>query len=148
MRLPMMCAGVLELSLVFTAAANAEIRFEDDDEATQVLMGGITNVEKKIEPIGKGGLMTRYRFTFKVDKVIRGDGIKEGQSITVKGFAITKKPGGTFVGAYGQRLRTEKASQFEPFVPAKGQKLNLLLSGQEDGIYQMLYPYGARPLKK
>lgn len=148
MRFAMMCAGGLGLTLVCAAVTNAEIRFEDDDEATHVLMGGITNVEKKIEPVGKGGLMTRYRFTFKVDKVIRGDGIKEGQSIAVKGYAITKKPSGVFAGAYGQRLKAEKASQAEPFVPAKGQKLQLLLNGLEDGTYRMLYPYGARPMKK
>lgn len=88
--------------IVFALSARAERPPQFRKDAEAVIVGTVQKVTTKEAKFGGDGVMTYYTATVKVEKAEKGDA-KEGDTIEVKWFEVTKNPTRPLPGAYGHK---------------------------------------------
>ncbi|MFO0880024.1 MAG: hypothetical protein U0840_21980 [Gemmataceae bacterium] len=95
------------LALVLLGLAVSLVQAERPPEqrsrADAVVVGTVGKVTPKTDTFGSDGVKTTYTATIEVKKVEKGEDIKQGDTIKVTWFAVTKAPSNPFPGAYGQK---------------------------------------------
>jgi hypothetical protein len=115
-------AALLSLALVSTT--RAERPPQPRSAATDVIVGTVEKVTTSTSPFGGDGVSTTYMATVKVDKVEKGTNVKEGDTITVSWYKVTKSPSRPLPGAYGHSYPVKE----------KGQIRAWLLKGKPFGV--------------
>jgi hypothetical protein len=106
------------LALVVLSLAVSLVRAERPPEqrsrADAVVVGTVEKITPKTDTFGTDGVKTTYTATVEVTKVEKGEDIKQGDTIKVTWFAVTKPPSNPFPGAYGQKhaLKAKTAARF------------------------------------
>jgi hypothetical protein len=89
------------LSLVLVAGIRAERPPQQKKAAANVVVGTVEKLDKRNAAFLGDGVRTDYTATVKVDKVERGAQIKEGDTIKITWYHVTKRPSKPVPGAYG-----------------------------------------------
>ena len=99
--------------VLIAGVARAERPPQSREKADLVVTGKVTKLATKTSKFGGDGESTTYTATVKVDKVEKGEA-KEGDTITVTWFRVTKSPTRPLPGAYGQdhKLKEKDAATF------------------------------------
>ncbi len=92
-------AGIIMAVLVSTSSAERPPQFRKDADA--VVVGKITKITRKESAFGGDGVRTNYTAEVEVKKVEKGKDVKEGETVKVKWFHVTKRPTEPIVGAFG-----------------------------------------------
>jgi hypothetical protein len=120
------------------AAVHAERPIQPKDDASLVIVGTVQKIAEMKEKFGDDGIETHYTADVKIDKVESGTDAKEGQTIKVKWFHVTKKPSQAFPGAYGHSYPLKEKSKARFWLVSAGA-----------GAWEIIYnPKGADKAKK
>jgi hypothetical protein len=115
------------LGVVLVAAARAERPPQPKSAATDVIVGTVEKVTTSTSPFGGDGVSTTYTATVKVDKVEKGTGAKEGDTITVSWYKVTKSPSRPLPGAYGKSYPVKEKGQIKAWlIKGKGKAFGVI----------------------
>jgi hypothetical protein len=108
-------AAVAALVLVVAATvATAERPPQKRAEADLVATGKVEKITTKTSKFGNDGEMTTYVAKVVIDKVEKGKDAKDGDTVEVTWFRVTKNPSKPLPGAYGHKfdLKTDDKARF------------------------------------
>jgi hypothetical protein len=87
--------------LGFGAVLRAERPPQPKERASDFVLGTVEKIDRKESAFGGDGVRTDFTATIKVKSVERGTTAKAGDTVTITWFAVTKRPSGLIVGAFG-----------------------------------------------
>ena len=118
---------VAVLSLVVVAGARAERPPQQKNTATDVIVGTVEKVTARTSPFGGDGVSTTYAATIKVTKVEKGKNVKEGDTINVSWYRVTKSPSRPLPGAYGHSYPVKEKGQIRAWLlKGKGETFGVI----------------------
>lgn len=106
------CALIVSVVIVGLIRAERPPEFRKDADAQ--VTGTIKKLTPKKTKYGGDGEMTTWVADVVVSKVTKGKGIKQGSTIQVTWFAVTKEPSKPIPGASGQKfgVKAKDKAQF------------------------------------